>query len=207
MYKFLLAILVFIFFIGSANAQIFVGGSVNFSASSNKIKTDGDTEDGTKSFSFGLNPKAGYFMNDKLAFGVGLGLTFNRNKTPGDPEIIQSSSQFSINPFARYYAIELGDLKVFAEGGINLGFGVSKTKNGDITADGPKTTAFMLYVSPALSYDINEKLTIEGIFGNVYFQTNRSKQEAANITNKHINSGFGFNLKASSISFGFIYKL
>jgi len=61
------------------SAQVFVGGAFNLSTSSNKETMGSVSVDGDKSFEFYFNPKAGYFISDDFAIGLGLG--FGTSKT------------------------------------------------------------------------------------------------------------------------------
>ncbi len=189
------------------NAQFFIGGSLNLNFNASKTTTNGTTDQGAATTGFGLSPEAGYFVSDNIAFGLGLGYSMNRSNNRNDPATISSSGTFSINPFARYYALELGDLDLFIEGGINLGFGSSRTKTGDVTSDGPKTLNVSFYVMPGFSYDLSDRIALEASFGSLAFSVNRSKQDIGPVTTVNTSSGFNLGFSTRNIQLGFIYRI
>ena len=72
----------------AVSAQVIVGGSIGFDASSSKstLLVDGKVNDLVKNdsrFGFEIAPKVGYIINEKLEVGASIGLGYSHNmKTP-----------------------------------------------------------------------------------------------------------------------------
>jgi outer membrane protein len=182
-----------------AFSQMFVGGS--FGVSFDKHKDE--TYDISKSTEFSLAPKVGYYLDDKLAFGAHLAFeTGSTTYFNGDADDSKSSSNLiTLAPFVRYHFMELGNLSIFAEPTLSLGFGGEKTEVGGNTTRDADVSRFGLYVVPAMAYKVNDKIDIEAFFG--YFgYMSRTEKEG---DNKDTYNSFGLNL-TSGLSLGFTYK-
>lgn len=193
--------------VSAANAQLFVGGSFNFSSEMPKTTVGSTTTDGVRSTNFTLAPSVGYFMSDKIAVGASVGYVLNRSRWTNiaDDEVINNRSMFELAPFARYYALQMGSVSVFAQGTLSLGFGSETRKIDGTKNDLASIFAFGFNVAPAISYDLGEKLSLEARLGGLYFQHTKDTDET-NDSYKTTNS-WGLNARLSSISFGLIYKL
>ena len=145
----------------TAQAQYFLGGSFNFSNTGGSIKSENTTTDKETSTSFGLSPQVGYFLSEDFAVGLGIGINSSREKSPGDPEVIDKSTGFSIQPFARYYVLDLNKFSLFGEGQLSYSASSSKVETGGTTTEGPSTSTVGFSVFPGVSYDLNEKVSIE----------------------------------------------
>lgn len=196
------AVLTFLFF-ETSMGQLFVGGNFYISTEASKSEIGSTSVDGDKEFDFGINPKAGFFLNDQFAVGAGIGLNISSTNDREDPERITSSSTFRINPFARYYFVQVDKFSVFAEGGINLGLGSSKVKTGGTTVDGPNVLDFTFYIMPAVSYDISDNFSLEAGIGGLFINSNTEKD---NNDNKFKETNIDFSIDLNNIFFGAIYK-
>src|SRR5450759_269004 len=85
-------IVLFSFFYVSLNAQFFAGGNFSLKTSGGSYTVAGTKTDSPSAFNFDLSPKVGMFLNEKLAAGAALDLSFSTNKTFGDPTITSKSS-------------------------------------------------------------------------------------------------------------------
>jgi len=191
--------------VSAANAQIFVGGSFNFSSEMPKTTAGSTTTDGDRETNFTLAPSVGYFMSEKIAVGASVSYTLDRTKESGSPETIESRSIFGIAPFARYYALQMGNVSVFAQGTLALGFGSETIKVDGTKSDLGSIFAIGLSVAPAISYDLGEKLSLEARLGGLYFQHMKDTDETDD--SYRTTNSWGLNANLSSISFGVIYKL
>ena len=99
-------------FSGSQNTKFTVSHSKNDSDS-------GDDPDKTKSFSFDLMPKAGYFVIDNLALGLDFRVSSLLSKTTAD-EYYHNSISLAGGPLIRYY-IPTKKVVPFAEAYYALG--------------------------------------------------------------------------------------
>ncbi len=185
-----------------SNAQFFVGGSFSLNASGGSTETDGTSVDKQSSFSFGLNPKAGYFFSDQFMAGVGLTLSTSSTKIPGDPEVVNRSNTVGLTPFARYYAFNLNKFSLFAQG--QLGFSVNNQsqKVGSTTNEGPTTINIGLSAFPGLAYNLNETISLEAYINGFSFALNHSveKEENGGITTKDKDTSFGLGANLNSIA-------
>jgi len=206
-FKCLLILAMTAFMAVNVSAQsLFVGGSLGFNTTSNETTTDGTTTEGPSTFSYTIMPKAGLFLSDELAVGGAIGLSGSKTNNNGDPEVITTSTMFVINPFVRYYAINSGDFSIFAEGGLNMGFGSSTTESDGTSVDGPKDREFSIYVAPAISYAVSDNFRLEASIGSVYFRSDKQITEETEFTaeSEDKSTGLGLNLGLESISFGAI---
>jgi outer membrane protein len=100
---------------GFSKGNILLEGNLGLSSTNNK-----NTEIKTNSFEF--NPKAGYFLTDKFALGLDLGIGSSKTKIDGTDS--GKSSNFNVGVFGRYYFLDLGQrFKTYAEAGVGLDSG------------------------------------------------------------------------------------
>lgn len=100
---------------GFSKGNIFLEGNLGLSS-----KNDKNTETKTNFFEF--NPKAGYFLTDKFALGLDLGVGSYKKMAPGSDA--DKSSVFKAGVFGRYYFLDLGQrFKTYAEAGVGLDSG------------------------------------------------------------------------------------
>lgn len=137
MKKVLLSLAVAFGMIASANAQLVVGGGINFGGWTTSDKTNNNVGDTYKysTFQFGFTPKVGYLINEKLEVGAGIGLSYSEQMiytqvydaaNPGvngknvkdykDPEF-----SWAIKPYARYRFFEVNGFGFWLEGVASLG--------------------------------------------------------------------------------------
>lgn len=109
---------------GFSKGNILLEGNLGFSSTNDK-----NTEIKTDFFEF--NPKAGYFLTDKFALGIDLGIGSYKGKKAGIDA--DKSSAFKVGVFGRYYFLDLGQrFKTYAEAGVGLNSG----KDGDAKYSG-----------------------------------------------------------------------
>lgn len=105
---------------GFTKGDVLVEGNFTFRSTNNK-----NTE--VKENQSQFNPKVGYFLTDKFALGVELGVGSSNAQTRGIST--SESSNFSAGVFGRYYFLDLGQrFKTYAEAGV--GFGNTRTGIG-----------------------------------------------------------------------------
>lgn len=190
----------------SSNAQLFVGGSLNFNVQSGSTESNGISVDDNTYTNFGIKPKVGFFINDDLAIGSSIGFSYRSTTVPqngNNSEVVNSSSIFEIAPFVRYYVMETGSLSVFGEAELGLGFGGSKTKSGGTTVDGPSIFEIGVSLIPGVSYKITDNIDIEAYLGGIAFSNSSSNNDDTDV--KTSSTNFGINL-SSNIGLGFVYR-
>jgi len=202
MKKLIFTTAIILFTMMTTQAQFFAGGSFSINASSGSTEADGTSNDKASSFSFGLNPKAGYFFSDQFMAGVGLTLSTSSTKIPGDPEVVNRSNTVGLTPFARYYAFNLSKFSLFAQGQLPFSVSNQSRKEGSTTNDGPTTTNIGLNVFPGLAYNLNETISLEAYINGFSFALNHSveKEENGGITTKDKDTSFGLGANLNSIA-------
>lgn len=106
---------------GFAKGNIIVEGNLSWNSSKEE-----DATQEVKDNNFNFNPKAGYFITDKFAVGVELGIGSDKTETSpvGAPTVEEKTNNFNAGVFARYYFLDLGQrFKTYAEAGVGFGSG------------------------------------------------------------------------------------
>lgn len=205
----ILLVVIFSFYYFIANAQIFVGG--NFSLNTTSDNSDnGTTKTKSSNFNIDFSPMAGKFLSEKIAVGVALDLSFSGMNSGVNNDLVERMSTIGINPFLRYYAVKWNKFSIFGQGNIGLAFSGSTVKSGNETSDGPKSTQVTLKVYPGLSYDINEKFSLETSlnflnFGYVYTHS-KSSTSTSNHSGLILGAGLSNIVWVGDITVGAIYK-
>ena len=203
-------IALFPFFSINLDAQVFVGGSLGFSNSSDKTENSSVTTYKSSSYSFSFLPIVGKFLSEDLAVGLSLNVTLNESKTGISSGNQTESSTIGGSPFLRYYPIKWNKLSVFGQGNIGLNFSRSSTKTGSGTSDGPKITKSYLKIYPGLAYAVSDKFSLETSlnflsFGYYHLITkNGSYKDQASSFN--IGAGLDGIVTVGNITIGAIYK-
>lgn len=122
-------------------------------------------------FNLNLAPKAGYFISDGFAIGLGLnaGVTAGSDRKP--------AWNYGVMPFARYY---------FPEGASSTGrfFGEGSVGISGEAYEGDSETSFAFGVNAGYAHFITESVALEGTVGYNYSK--------ANISGADAQSGLGF---------------
>lgn len=190
----------------ASQAQEFGFGKGNFIVEGNlngSSVNDKNTEIKTTKFNF--NPKAGYFVTDKIAVGVNLGFgSINTDNKKTDSETAGKS--FGAGVFGRYYFLELGSrFKTYTE--LNADYTTSRGEAtfANTTTKGPRTNGFGVNAGIGANYFLTEKIAINFAFANV-IGYNTSKTKGAESINE-----FGFNVNEfenffNTATFGLTFK-
>jgi outer membrane protein len=187
-----------------------VGGNIGFNTGNQK-SLDGSVTTGKGSnFNLDLSPNVGKFLSEKVAVGIALNISFSQNTTGVNTETTTKASSIGASPFLRYYAVKWNKLALYGQG--NLGFDLSNSSvtTGGSKSDGPKQTSLYLTLSPGLSYDVTEKLSlITSInifnFGYNYHITKDGTTKTTS-SNFNIGGGLGNIVSIGAISVGAYYK-
>jgi len=201
-------------------AQFFIEG--NFGVSYNVHKgTVGENNESSSSLNFGVAPKVGYWLNDRLAAGVYM--SYNRsNQTlrymtnPEQEKQWQKSffSQFGFSVFSRYQLFCIKKFSVLAESSLGINRSVAKAKQTSIAVyNSSSFTSMDINVYPVISYDLTDRFSILTAceFARLSFNTGSSKNELNG--NKNSGSTFGFGAGSNilnslaDVRVGFTYKL
>lgn len=225
---------------GVANAQLFVGADLGFSMNKGNrtvtTTTSGSSSelsaDLPKTIDFGIYPKIGYQLNDRMSFGAIFGFGLNKTTDFTADDILKENYEYSVKaprwevcPFFRYNVFNFGAFTMFAELQVPI-YGQSgteeekyhdKVQNIDVTntLDAPKTFGFGVQIVPGLSYNLNEHFSFD-LYCNLIalgFRTEKVTvtRENGGVTNEGVDKttdfGLGINsLPNSSLQIGFNYK-
>ena len=194
----------------SLNAQVFIGGGINFTNSTREHEDNNELVERESAFGIGFSPKVGVFLSEKLAIGIDLNLSTYKRKTGIDSEAIYKQSNIGVSPFVRYYALNWNKFSVFGQGNIGVEFIKSTTDFESTVTDGPKETKFYIYIAPGLSYNLSDKLSLETSLNFLSFGYNHRIHEDDIYKNKNSDFYFGAGLynivTIGAIKIGAIYK-
>lgn len=177
----------------------FIGGSVSLYFESQKVDEMKQT---AKSTQINILPKVGYFVTDRMAIGLKMGVMSNvETVSIVDEEYKRTEAMFNITPFARYY-LTSGTVGIFAEGSCAVGFGKLKTTEPD-NPEKSDITQVMVGISPGIYYYIHPKLALEFSAGWLGYQYYSEKQDDVELKR----GSFGFDIETTGLSLGAIITL
>ncbi len=159
--------------LGAFAQDWYAGGQVGFWRNSG----DNHTE-------FMILPEVGYNMNDQVALGATFGYDYNY-------EDGLKVNLFQVNPYLRYSFYNNDRVKMFLDGGVDLGIGWSKKDEHKSST----AVAYGIGLKPGLSYRISDAFSLVAHLGFVGYQ-------GGNDASGRPDEG-GFVLSGNNISFGF----
>lgn len=165
----------------SANAQVFVGGSVGFGS----VKVGG----GDSEVTYKIVPEVGYNFNKNWAIGLTIGYQKGACNLV-DEAIAQdvNTKVFTVAPYGRYTFVHSKYVNVFID--LGLGF-ASYTDMG---------TQFDLGVTPGVAVNLSDKLSFVSHIGFAGFKTFSPKGDGKS------SSKFGVDLDQNNLTFGLYYN-
>lgn len=147
-----------------SNAQIFVGGSIGVEGLSGSIKVQDETVLQPTATTFSFAPVVGYAFSEEFEAGIGLGIMTGKIKTPSNlddvPDQIETMFGYGVGLFGRYYPVRMDEFGLFLHGEFMLSSISQKIKAGDTKIDGPSTFTFGFAITPGVSYDIGENVSL-----------------------------------------------
>lgn len=177
----------------------FVEGNVGFHSSNDK-NTD------TKVNEFEITPKVGYFLTDKVAIGIQLGVSTskNENSTTGYEKKV---NDLGAGVFGRYYFLELGKrFKTYTE--VGVGYATSKTETRPTTAANTNTVKSKVLgigAGVGANYFLTEKIALNFALANVIGFTSEKVDGQKAVTNFGLNAG-SINNIFDAAQFGLVFK-
>lgn len=182
--------------------KFFIGGHLSLYGTVDKSKIGNTTEkDGSTTY-FTFMPVAGYFLNDRVAVGAGIGFDTQIYKDPQSTIEKTTTSKMVFSPFGRYYLIS-GKGGIFAEASMGLSLGTNKTFTSDVT-DTQNVLGFSALISPGVYYYITPRMALEAKFGWLGFMSSVTKFDN---DQKDMHNSFGFDLSPDSFIFGLTFML
>lgn len=179
---------------GFSKGNVIVEGNLMLNS-----KNDKNTEVKTNNFEF--NPKVGYFLSDKFAVGVELGIGSFKEKTAGTET--DKKSNFDAGVFGRYYFLDLGQrFKTYAEAGLGMTSG--KEKAGAGLAD-VKYTGFNAGAGLGINYFVSESFAINFGLTDILAYNSKKWDGAKNVSEFNANVNV-FDNFFTTAKFGLTYK-
>lgn len=159
---------------------VLLGGNIGFGTSKSDV-------DGAKSSTnFEIMPKAGYFVSNNTAVGLGLGYEYNKFESGA------KSDEFTVAPFTRCYRDLSDQFKFFSELSVPVGFGSEKNAAGTKVAE---TTSVGVSLAPGFAFFPTKKIGVELAFSGISYEN--IKTEDGNGNKVDGASGSSFNIGAN----------
>lgn len=170
---------------GFSKGDVFLSGS--FNVGSKKFSEDGNFKEN----SFSLAPKAGYFVSENIALGLGLGFSTSKIEENEGDEAVKVNTT-SVMAFGRYYTTPASKFSVFGQ----LAF-----EYASADFDVFKVNGIGVELAPGVSYFLNKSFAIEASWGALSYTSAK-----ADVTGAEASTGFEFGLDLDNINFGLLYK-
>jgi len=195
---------------GFNQGDILLEGSLRANSEDNKTEM-------IKTSTFNFTPKAGYFVTDK--FAVGLGLNIGSGKVENYTDInedrrTEQGSTVGFEVFGRYYIADMKRFQPYAELGIGHNMSKFETTEYDasegrtITIEDPKFNQFGVNATLGFNYFVTPKIAVNFALSNL-IGFNSGKSDAPNskaTTDFHANIN-NFNNFFDTATFGLTFKL
>ncbi|MBQ6189589.1 MAG: outer membrane beta-barrel protein [Bacteroidaceae bacterium] len=169
----------------SANAQLWIGGSLGYDYDSNY--------GGAKMHALTISPEVGYNLSEKWA--IACNIDYNMAKIADGAmydaryDVVLNTSacvhSFTINPYVRYTFAKAGIASFFVDGGFEGGF----QKAEDLDA----TSIFGIGVQPGVALQISKKVCLVTKLGYLGYRHTDDRNQ------------FGFGVNNETITFGAYY--
>lgn len=188
----------------AANAQWIIGGQ--FGVNSNSRNDGNYSAPSSSTFSFNINPKVGYQLNDNFQIGAQLVYGYTSTKSyfgASNTFNVTPVSQFGVSPYVRWNFGTWKNCSLFLEGSFIFGMSPeSKTTNSvngkeTTTNNNDKLTYLGINVVPGLNYSFSEHFSMD-----LYINVARLAWNYVSNQNKWVNNGFVVesNLNANDIN-------
>lgn len=180
-----------------------------------RANTEDDKGLTLKTSEFNFSPKAGYFVTDKFAVGLGLNIgteKLENYSSTNANRFTEKGSNVGFEVFGRYYIADMNRFQPYAELGIGLNTYSSErtvvVNDVTTTVELPKTNAFGVNATLGFNYFVTPKIAINFALSDLIgFNTVKSKAEGAEpVNNFHANIN-SFNNFFDTATFGLTFKL
>lgn len=188
---------------GFEQSDLFAEGAIGVSSNDNK-----QTE--TRTTSFNLSPKVGYFLTKK--FAVGIQPTYQQTKNTdysGSNDVFTKTHSFGAGIFGRYYFLEAGSrFKVYSELGLGYTSQGGETSNGTVTVKHTKLNTIGINGSVGANFFLTQNIAVGYQFANIIgFQSAKANSDGAKATNTFNLNLNNFNNFFSTGQFSLTFRL
>ena len=195
---------------GFNQGDILLEGSLQANSEDNKTEM-------VKTSTFNFTPKAGYFVTDKFAVGLGLNIGTekeeNYSDTPESKTTVKGNN-VGFEVFGRYYIADLNRFQPYAELGIGYNsMGGEITSYNDatsttITTDLDKTNRFGVNATLGFNYFVTPKIAVNFALSNLIgFNSQKTDVSGAKATTDFHANINNFNNFFDTATFGLTFKL
>ncbi|SKB48362.1 outer membrane protein [Sphingobacterium nematocida] len=211
MKKFLLTLTAVAGLTAASQAQEFGFEKGNFIVEGN-LATNNTNDKGTKAKTsvLNFNPKAGYFVTDKIAVGVDFGFGQDKKTTyAGDIKTVATNKNFGVGAFGRYYFLEVGSrFKTYTEVGVGYtNEKLGETKVGDVKTDAVKFNGFGANAGIGANFFLTEKIAVNFAFADVVsFNSRKADVDGAKAETEFNTNVNVFNNFFNTAKFGLTFK-
>lgn len=164
-----------------------IGGNVGF----NSEKTDGAEK---ADLSLSLVPSVGYFIDNNLAIGTGIGYQFDKSYNATAINSVKTQA-FVVSPYARYYAGS-EQFKFFGQLSVPMSFGNTKvsTDSGNNYFKTGNNNSIGVALSPGIAFFPSKKVGIEFSVNGISYNDNTLENRNGEVItgNKNFNIGANF---------------
>lgn len=197
------------------NAQVYLGGTLGFSSVNDKTEAshDGVTiSQETKTTSFDILPEIGYKLNENMAIGTEIGLTYSNIDYPNEGKSSKTlkGTYFNFKPYFRYYFAQWDKVSLFfdAQFGLKTGKMTSETSRDNITVSSDiKSTEYSFAIVPGVAYQPTDRISVVAKLGKGlgYWHTKDTTPQG-DYDQDDIRNEFGLNLKSLGLTLGVYYN-
>jgi len=180
-----------------------------------RANTKDDKSETLKTSNFNFTPKAGYFVTDKFAVGLGLNVGTSKEEDYNDVNADYSEtkgSTFGFEVFGRYYIADLNRFQPYAE--LGVGYNSSKSEGTVVvggvsnTTELPKFNQFGVNATLGFNYFVTPKIAVNFALSDVIgFNSGKSDAPNAKATNNFHANINSFNNFFDTATFGLTFKL
>ena len=170
-----------------------------------------------KTSTFNFTPKAGYFVTDKFAVGLGLNIGSAKEENYSDVTentFIEKENTVGFEVFGRYYIADLKRFQPYAE--LGIGYDSSKSERSSynaaegrtVTIENPKYNQFGVNATLGFNYFVTPKIAINFALSDLigFNSGKRYVSNAKATTDFHANIN-NFNNFFDTATFGLTFKL
>jgi len=143
------------------NAQWFLGGNVGFSTKTDQTIAGSGTDYASTVIGFHIAPKAGYYFNEKFAFGLSLSIggNFSLTTNPNAIDRLTFSVPWKFSPFVRWHVYTYKKLSLILEG--NMGVYGNHHNTNQMTGFKNNIGITVINITPMLGYKLSDHFQLE----------------------------------------------